>query len=216
MIDIRSYLPALEMTHRQLMTDTMDVIRYGVTVATGIPCRATSNRLFAEPADPQDANMRSMSEWGVTYPIGVDVNVGDRLVITTPVLTMDIIVGEVVEGDTWQIASRARGNRPKEATPQISVVLLRYDMLTDIWSEQPAQLVNVVYDRNQPKSTPVRFVPSGQTSYQGGWLIGDQDFDVRVDDRFTIDDLAGIIVEVLPLQPQRTEARFVLDVSGVR
>lgn len=213
---ITPYLPTLRDAQRRLMTDRMDVVRNGVAVYEAVPCRATSNRLFAEPADPKDANMRSMAEWGITYPVSYDLAVGDHLTIVTSLMTIEVIVGEVVEGDTWQVAGRAWGNRPKVATPQIAVTIFRFDYDSEIWQELPEQLVNLVYDRNQPRSTPVRFAPGGHASYQGGWLIGGPDFDVQIEDRFTIDDIGAVIVEVLPQQPQRCEARFVMDITGVR
>lgn len=213
---ITPYLPTLRGIQSRLMTDAMDVARNGTMVYTEVPCRATSNRLFAEPADPHDANMRSMAEWGVTYPTSYDVQVGDHLTIATDLMTIAVIVGEVVQGDTWQTAGRAWGNRPKLATPQIAVVLYRYDVDADTWTALPSQDVNLVYNRNQPISTPSRFSPGGASSYQGGWIVGDLDLDVQVEDRFTIDGLGAIITEILPHQPQHCEARFVMDVTGVR
>lgn len=213
---IEYYLPIMETMHEALMTDRVSIYRNGVLVAANVQCRATSNRLFAEPADPTDANMRSMSEWGFTMPSDTDLCVGDHVISDPPFAHIDCIIGEVVQGDTWQIALRAWGNRPKLATPNISVVLYRYDIDLDDWVAQAAQSVQVVYDRNQPKETPIRYTPAAASSYQGGWLVGDMDFDVEVEDRFQIDNYGGIIVEILPTQPQHKEARFVIDVSGAR
>lgn len=212
---ITPYLPMLRQTQRRLMTDTMDVVRNGATIYQLVPCRATSNRLFAEPGDPQDANMRSMSEWGITYPIEYDLAVGDTVTVTTPTMTMSIILGEVVEGDTWITAGRAWGNRPKVATPRTTVILYRFNIDTEIWTELPPQQVNVVYDRNEPDTTPARFAPGGRSSYKGGWLIGDLTLNVRMDDRFTMEGIGAVITDVLPLQPQHREARFVMDMTGV-
>lgn len=213
---VTPYIPLLQAAQNRLMTDVADIYRNDLLVLADVKCRVTSNRLFAEPADPQDANMRSMAEWGVTFPSGTNVKVGDRLAVTTTTKDIDIIVGEVVEGDTWEIATRAWGNRPKVATPAFNIVLYRYDITLDDYVALAAQPVNLVYDRNQPKGTPTRFAPAGHATYQGGWLIGTTAFNVQIEDRFEISGIGGVIVEVLPLQPQRKEARFVLDITGVR
>lgn len=208
MNDVQRVLPDMIAFQTALLTDTLSIYRDGVLIASNIPCRAHPNRLFAEPGDPSDANMRSMGEWGITMPISADVRVSDRLVVTTPGGTLDLNVGEVEKAGTWQIMQRAWGNRPKTATPHIWITLRRGDTIL------PPQYVQVVYDRNRPEERPERYTPAARTSYKGGWLIGDTSFDVQVEDIFTLDGLAGVIVQVLPLQPQRKEAKFMLDVGG--
>jgi len=208
MNDIQRVLPDMVAFQTSLLTDTVAIYRDGVLISSDIPCRVNPNRLFAEPGDPSDANMRSMGEWSIVMPMNANVRVSDRLVVTTPTGVLDLNVGEVENFGTWQIMQRAWANRPKTATPHIWVVIHRAG--TDL----PPQYVQVVYDRNRPDERPERYTPAARTSYKGGWLIGDTSFDVQVEDTFTLDGFAGIIVQVLPIQTQRKEAKFLIDVGG--
>lgn len=192
------------------MTDSLSIYRDGSLIASDVRCRSHANRLFAEPADPYDANVRSMAEWGFTVPKGTDVRVGDRIVCTTQSQTLDLIVGEVVRADTWEVAVRIWANKPKTATERRWIVLVRGGV------ELPPQYVQVVFDRNELKYPPLRYSPAAEVRYKGGWLIGDLDFDVQTEDTFTLDGYAGVISHVLPAQPQRKEAFFMIDMSGVR
>lgn len=213
-------LPLLRAVQRNLMTETVTISRYDATadgevvVATLVPCRKTDSRLFAEPADPQDANLRSLHEAGFTLPIGTGTRVGDRLTLPS---TEDYIAGEVLAIDTWVTAERVWANRPKTATPFVRLVLFR-DNDQDGFPEfdLPAQYVQLVYDRIAPEETPIRYAPGARTSYKGGSFLGPRTFNVRQGDVFTLGGYAGTIEWVLPYQPQRTEARFVLDISGVK
>ena len=214
MNDFLSAVADLRAFQEELMTNTLDVYRDGSLHLSGVPCRVTSNRLFAEPADPYDANMRSMAEWGFTCPAGTDVQVADRVLCVSQGLTLDLAVGEVVAGDTWETAVRFWCNKPKTATPSVTVTLLRYNPTTDDWDALPPQKVQLVYDRNAPEATPFRYSPAVRTSWKAGWFIGDLDFDVLVEDRFALDGYAGVVTQVLPEQPQRIEAMFQLDFGG--
>lgn len=214
MNDFVNAVTDLRAFHNELMTNTLDTYRGGSLYLSDVPCRVTSNRLFAEPADPYDANIRSMAEWGFTCPAGTDIQVGDRILCTTQGLALDLIAGEVVAGDTWELAVRVWCNKPKTATPGYEIVLLRFDMNTEEYVALDPQHVQVVYDRNQPEETPIRYSPAVRSSYKSGWLIGDLTFDVQVDDRFVLDGYAGVITQVLPGQPQRIEAQFRLDFGG--
>lgn len=216
MSDFDDFVPDLREFQESLMTNTLDTYRAGSIHLTDVPCRVTSNRLFAEPADPYDANVRSMAEWGFTVPHGTDVVVGDRIVCVSQGLTLDLNAGEVVAGDTWETAVRIWCNKPKTATPHVSIVLWRYNTGTDDFVALSAQDVQVVYDRNAPVETPLRYSPATRSSYKGGWLVGDPTFDVAAEDRFVLDGYHGIISQVLPEQPQRIEAAFILDVGGPR
>lgn len=214
MNDFLSAVADLRVFQVDLMTDTLSVYRAGLLHLSNVPTRATSNRLFAEPADPYDANIRSMAEWGFTCPPATDVMVSDRILCTTQGIALDLIAGEVVAGDTWENAVRIWCNKPKTATPGYDIVLLRFNMTTEVFDSLPPQHVQVVYDRNAPEETPIRYSPAIRSSFKSGWLIGDLDFDVQVDDRFVFDGYAGIVVQVLPGQPQRIEAQFQLDFGG--
>lgn len=193
------------------MSDLVRVTRDGVVVG-GYPCRLHSNRLFVESPDPSDANMRSYQEWGITAPWDADIRIGDTL----RVRDIEFIVGEVVDGDTWQTALRVWGTKPKTATAFISLVLYAQDD-NGVYTARPPQRVQVVYDRNIPQETPVRFAQVGRTQLRGGWLIGGTDFQVEVGDRFKLSSgETAIVTEILPGQPQRVEARFIMDTGGVR
>lgn len=206
-------LAPLRAIQRALMTEECAIKRDGSLIAT-VACRKHKDRLFSEPGDPQDANLRSTQEWGFTFPEGTDVEVSDT--VEGPDGSPSIIVGEVLRGDTWEIAVRVWGTEPKTATPHTTVTLWRYDSDDDDWAEAWTGDVQVVYDRNKPIESPVRFVPAGRSVYKGGAIVGPLDMDVRVGDRFTLDGFAANITYVLPEQPQRVEAHFDLDVSGPR
>ncbi|MDQ3168366.1 MAG: hypothetical protein M3P94_06935 [Chloroflexota bacterium] len=199
------------------MTETCTVYRNGILHLAFVRCRVFSDRLLADQPDPQDANMRSIASWGFTMPSNTDVRLGDRLVINRLSGTIiDVIVGEVVQGDTWEVAMRAWGNRPKIATPQLTLVLWRWNEAAQDFLSLPAQAINIVYDRNEAVEPTIRYSPAGQSSLKGGFLIGGLTFDVKTGDRFDTGGSGGVVTEVLPHQPQRIEARFVIDTSGLR
>lgn len=210
---VLSYVPMLRTVQEQLMTDRVRIVRVGDVIANNVPCRITAARLFAEPADPHDANLRSVSEWGFTLPSGTDIAVSDAIEKTDG--SLSAIVGEVVSGDTWETAVRVWATRPKSATPTVTVTLWRYQSGLDDFSQIGTYDVQVVFDRVSPRSTPIRYAPAGRSTYQGGTLIGDLDFTAEVDDRFTLDGLACVVTQVLPQQPQRIEAKFIMDEGGV-
>jgi hypothetical protein len=212
MIDFRQMIPALKAIQERQMTETLDIIRHGTTVATAVPCRLHSGRLFSEPGDPQDANMRATSEFGITVPLGTDVEIGDTIVARGGALRL--IAGEVMKHDTWATAIRIWATRPKNTTPMTSVTLWRYNAAIDDWEIAGTWDVQVVYDRNQPQEPPVRFSPAASARLKGGWLIGDLTFAPKVGDRFTLEGYACVIREVYPLQPQHIEAKFSMDISG--
>src|SRR4029434_3992019 len=131
------------------------------------------------------------------------------------------ILGEVIHGDTHQLAVRAWGTRPKTAVPRVTVVLHRTDDL-GLDTVLPPQQVQLVIRRVDPFKVPLRYSVGAQTAMQTAVLIGDHTFDVDVEDRFNIADpqigvhYTGFVTEVLPLQPQRIEAICELDVIGIR
>lgn len=209
-----SLIGPLSSIQNRLMTDTCRVLRNGSVVTNAIACRVHKDRLFTEPADPQDANFRSTQEWGFTMPTGTDVRIGDEVQLQAH--SISAIIGEVLYHDTWQTALRVWGTEPKLATPTIPVVLWRYNPTLDDWEGMTAQNVQIIYDRNQPEESPVRYVPAGRAVYKHGALIGGLDFDVKIGDRFTIDGFSASITMLLPEQPQHIEARFRMDLSGDR
>lgn len=207
-----SYLPRLRAIQTSLMTNSVTIYRGATLIAANVPCRFHNNRLLAEPADPSDANMRSIMEWGFTMPWGTDCRVGDRLISGE----IDIIVGESLRTDTWGTAVRAWGTRPREVTERFQMTFYRGSYDSDALVPIGPFEVRVVYDRNKPDEAPVRYVPAGHSVYKGGWFISDLNFSVRVGDRFMLEGYGGVITEVLPKQPQHIEARFLLDEGGDR
>lgn len=209
-------LPHLRTLQESLMTESCRIVREGVVIDTGIPCRKTSSRLFAEPGDPQDANMRSMAEWGWTMPIDVDVQVGDAVELTDG--SLSTIAGEVLQDDTWVIATRVWATRPKTASPTTTVSLYRFNDGVDDYVLVGTFDVQIVYDRISPEETPIRYAQAARTFSKGGWIIGALGFAPQVGDTFNLgpQDYAAVITEVLPFQPQRVEARFTVDTGGPR
>jgi hypothetical protein len=193
-------------------SETCTISRHGTVIATGVPCRIHSGRLFAEPGDPQDANMRATSEFGLTMPKTTDIAIGDT--ITARGGELILIAGEVMKHDTWATATRVWATRPKNTTPMVTITLWRYNPVIDDWETAGTHNVQVVYDRNQPQEPPVRFSPAASSRLKGGWLIGDLTFNPKVGDRFTLEGYACTIREVYPLQPQHIEAKFSMDISG--
>lgn len=205
--------------HEQLLTDRCTIVRQGVPFKADVACRTHKDRLFSEPGDPQDANVRSMQEWGITLLTGTGSRIGDTITFTDKSIDapISIIVGEVLSGDTWQIMERAWGTEPKISTPEITVTLWRYDPFTDDWAEiDPPVTGNIVYDRTSPEATPIRYSPAGQALYKDGTFIVPLGTDIRNGDRFTIEGLSAVIWQILPGQPQHIEAKFRLDISGDR
>jgi hypothetical protein len=197
-----------------LMTETVRVIRNGVTVYASVPARITASRLFTEPGDPHDANLRSTREVGFTLPYTYDVHVGDVIEKTDG--SLSTIAGEVLTDDTWKTALRVWATRPKLATPTVTITIYRYQPPPiDDWTNVGNYDVQVVFDRVAPFSSPLRYSPAGRSSYQGGTVVGGLSFAPMLDDRFTINGMACIITEVLPVQPQHVEAKFTVDVGGV-
>jgi hypothetical protein len=212
---VLSYLPALRTLQDNLMTDVIQVWRDGALVYDQLPARVTSSRLFTEPADPHDANLRSTSEWGFTLHYQIVIHVADELRFG-PAFSQNAIVGEVLADDTWKTAVRVWATRPKTATPFVEIELFRFDDIAQDWLSVGVQALQVVFDRVAPLETPLRYSPAGRTSYQGGTLIGPMSFDVQVDDRFTLNTYGCIVDSVLPTQPQHIEAHFLMDMSGAR
>jgi hypothetical protein len=212
------FVSPMRALQESLMTDRCTVSRHGVTIQADIPCRVHKDRLFSEPGDPQDANLRSTQEWGVTMPANTAVNVGDDVIFATFNRDISIIVGEVLQGDTWEIATRVWGTEPKVATPEVTVTLWRYDPNIDEWAEEGDVTGNIIYDRNQPEEAPVRYSPAGQAMYKNGALIVPLDSDPMptTGDRFDLLGYSAAVTMVLPAQPQHVEARFRLDISGDR
>lgn len=205
-------VPRLRAVQTMLMTETVAIYRAGTLVASAIPCRKHNNRLLAEPADPSDANMRSVMEWGFTMPWGTDCQVGDQLISGE----IDIIVGESLRTDTWGTAVRAWGTRPREVTEFFMLTFYRGNSSDETLSALGPFKIRLVYDRNRPAEAPVRYTPGAHSQYKGGWFIGDLSFAVQPGDRFMLDGYGGFINEVLPRQPQHIEARFTFDEGGPR
>jgi hypothetical protein len=206
------FLPRLRAVQEMLMTQTVDIYRRDVQIGFAVPCRIHNNRLLAEPADPSDANMRSVMEWGFTMPVTTDCIVGDRLVCGQ----IDVIAGESLWTDTWATALRVWATRPREVTEQMSILFKRPNEDDATMLDIGPFTVRVVYNRNEPTEAPVRYSPAGRAVYKGGWLIGDQSFAVISGDLFLLEGLNGVITEVLPKQPQHIEARFLIDEGGAR
>jgi hypothetical protein len=181
------------------------------------PCRLHDGRLFAEPADPLDANIRSMHEFGFTFPVGTDVRTSDT--IENADGTVSIIAGEDQSRDTWATAVRIWGNKPKTATPWVPIVLWRWNAIAEDYVALPEQVVQIVYSRNEPIETPLRYSPAARSVSRDLYLLGPVGgpFDVQMGDTFTLDGgEAGVVLEVLSHQPQRIEARCQMDEGGVR
>jgi len=207
------YLPMLRTVQNRLMTEQVDIFRHGTLVSAHVPCRITVSRLFAEPGDPSDANMRSSSEWGFTVPWNTNVAIGDQLITGL----IDCIAGEVLKDDTWKTAVRIWATRPKLATPQISITFYRPNNEDASTLALGPFTVNVVFNRNQPTESPIRYVPAGRSQWKGGWFVGDMGLAVvQPEDRFVLDGMAGVVVEILPVQPQHIEVRFLMDEGGAR
>jgi hypothetical protein len=206
------FLPLLRATQNRLMTQTVDIYRRGVQIGFNVPCRIHNNRLLAEPADPSDANMRSVMEWGFTMPIGTDCHVGDRLICGS----IDVIAGEALSTDTWATAVRVWATRPREVTAYMEMTFYRGNSVDASMIALGPYTVRLVYDRNQPAETPVRYTPAAHSQNKGGWFIGDLSFGVQPGDRFMLDGYGGVITEVLPKQPQHIEAKFIFDEGGPR
>lgn len=210
------YLPLLRAQQLKLMTETIRVVRNGDVIYNNVPARITQEREYTEPGDPKDANMRARAEYGITIPYTyTGVAVGDTVERTDG--SLSVIVGEALVADTWIVAVRLWGTRPKQAAPVVeSLELWRYDEDIDDYVAVGPFDVQVVFDRTRPSSTEPRFSPAAQSADQGGYLIGNLSFTPQVDDRFTLAGGAYVIDQVLPLQPQRIEARFIADTTGAR
>lgn len=226
----------LKTIQESMMGDTVAIYRgeFGdeYLVSEGIPCRIDANRLFAEPADPYDANVRSLSEWTLITPSGTDIKISDIVRVDrpmgSPIISIVAIVGELVEGHTHQLAQKFFCTRPKSAVPNITLILEReiitYDDSTDEetseWIPLDPQEFQLVFKRVDPEDTPLRYMEGGRSSYQGATLVGPLGTDIRNGDRFSYIDpntdksYSGTVLSVLPIQPQRIEARVLIDVFG--
>lgn len=215
----QTLVPAFRALQAMQATSVCTVTRNGVVVYSDIPCRKHKERLFSEPPDPQDANMRSMQEWAITFGDVYALRVGD----TVSWGAMSVIAGEVNgagEGDL-DIVTRVWATEPKTSTPTFVLTLFRFDpdapgAPADGFIQVGPFDVQIVYDRNQPAATPLRYSPAAQSEAKGGWIVADLALDIQPGDRFSLGDFACVVDHVLPLQPQRTEARFTMDISGAR
>ena len=207
------FVPGLRRVQEMLMTESAAIYRHGVLVSPAVPCRIHVSRLFAESADPSDANMRSMSEWGFTMPWNTNVEIGDQLLSGV----IDCVAGEVLQHDTWKTAVRVWATRPKLATPQTTLTFYRPNNVDNNLALVGTFTVQVVFDRNKPVEPPIRYVPGGRAFWKGGWFVGEMELAVLLpEDRFVLDGMAGVVVEILPIQPQHMEVRFLIDEGGVR
>jgi hypothetical protein len=195
-------------------TESCRIVRNGTVIATNVPCRLHNARLFTETPDPQDANVRSMAEWGWTLPLGTDVDWGDYIELSDG--SLSTIAGEVLKWDTWATAIRVWATRPKVVVRDTQITLVRPNDTNDDLQIVGTYWVNIIYDRNQPEEVPIRFSPQGHTLSKGGIVIGDLAFPARSGDLFEYSGLQCRIEYVLPGQPQHIEARFTADISGVR
>jgi hypothetical protein len=217
-IPFRGNLPLLRATQEALMIDTCQVTRLGVLVAwprtgaTSVPCRLGEERTFAEPADPYDANIRSLSEWALTLPWDMVVVESDKL--SVPAKALELIAGDTNQPQTDLIALRVYATKPKAAVQWVSLTLYRDTDKDGIWSPIPLQTVQVFFDRVEPLEVPLRYSPAARTRYQGGRFAKEPPFNVLKDDSFKLNGFSGVITDVLPNQPQRIEARFRLDLGG--
>jgi hypothetical protein len=211
---VTQFVPRLRQLQQKLMTERVDVYRGVTEVGHQLPCRIHTSRLFAEPGDPSDANMRSMTEWGFTLPWDVNVRIGDQLMVGTRI---DAIAGEVLFDDTWITAVRVWATRPKIATARTPITFWRGNYDDDAMTQIGPFIVQVVYDRNKAIEPPIRYVPAGRAQYKTGWFVGGMELAVLLpEDRFLFEGYAGIVIEVLPGQPQHIEVRFLLDEGGAR
>lgn len=211
------HLPVGRALQDALMTDTCDIFDLsGAQVGTAVPCRIHHSRLFTATPDPNDANLRDLAEFGLTVPLGTDVDLGYTLEFNG----LSVIAGEVLKHDTWATAIRIWASRPKDAVGTQTITLWRLNDTTEEWDDIGDFSVRIHFDRNLATQTPVRYSPANTAMYKGGTVIGDLNFPVTGGDRFTIgsgaNTLACVVDYVLPGQPQRIEAHFQVDVSGPR
>jgi hypothetical protein len=215
-IGLQPDVTLLRQVQTDLLTESGTLLRGATNLGT-ILLRVGAERTFTSPADPQDANLRSIVEWGYTFKWNSDVRVGDTLLFGVPVHRT--VIGEVMDDSTWQLAVRAYGARPKYATPTVSIILWRWNATSqDFSSQQAPQSVKVVYDNVQPDQAPLRYTPAGRSLIQTGRLIAEDPqnapFNVQVGDRFDLFGYPAVVTSVLGGQPLTTEARFEANVGS--
>lgn len=224
MIAYEPNVTALRQIQEGLMRDTALVDAVGVPViwprtgTAAVPCRVGEERTFAEPSDPHDANVRAQAEWAVTLPWDFPVEVSHHIVVTLRTGdVLDLTVGEVNRPQSWLLASRAYATRQKSAVAPTLITFLRDVDNDGVFVEVSTYPTRVVFERNEPLETPVRFSHTLGTSYRRIRLVIEQpNADVQSDDTFVYAGMFGIVTAVIPGQPQQTEVIALLDFGGLR
>lgn len=208
-----------------LMTDSVVVVRNNLVVPwirTGqitVPCRVHGFHTEVVSPDPGDANFRSMKEWIFTLPWDMDVVIGDFLTakFAKTRYILSTIVGETSDHETWKISTRAYGTIQKNAVQETTITFKRDDgegNLTVVGTYQ----VKLVQEHTAPIEVALRYTEYARSSLAAVRLIfdGQPDVPIQEGDEFVVDGHWGIVREVFPDQPQRTEAMAFVDFSGIQ
>lgn len=226
MVAWRPNVGALRTVQEGLMEDTCVITRLGTPLVwsrTGdvvIPCRVGEERTLAVPGDPEDANVRSLSEWTMTMPWDVRPEMADvaTATISRTGETVEGVVGENNNPQTWLICARVYITKQKTAVQSVMLTFKRDDNFDGVFETTLGPYaVKVLFDRVEPFETPLRYAPSARASYKPARLIFENqpNVPVEVDDIFTYNGFFGTISAVVPGQVQRTEAHAWIDFSGV-
>lgn len=209
------------------MDDTCTIANNGVFLSWDregtaiIPCRVGEEHTLAQPYDPQDANTRTSSEWLITMPYDVKPVVGSRIIATIAHLnsTVEGVIGETNSPQSWQIATRVYMTRQVTAVRGEQILFKRdTDNNGTFETHYGPYTVKVVFDRVDPIETPLRYTPSGRSSYRPARLIFEdqENVNVQAGDIFLYNGYFGEVVSVIPGQQLRTEAIAWIDFSGAR
>ena len=230
-IGLITYQPLIEFNRsyqESLMGDSCVILRGGSLVSwtrdglstTIIPCRVGEERTLAVSSDPLDANTRTLNEWAITLPWDIVPEIGDQVTATIEETGVEFstVVGESNQPQSWPLASRIIGGKPKTAVGAENITYKRdqdgdgvFEMIVGTFATK------IVLDRTAPLEVPLRYSQAARTSYAPVRLIFDNQTGVPIqtDDIFLTQGRYGVVVAVTPGQVQQTEARALVDFGGV-
>jgi hypothetical protein len=182
---------------------------YGWELLTPTKCSLRMRLNQPAAGDPTDASAASSEFMEIHLPTDSPVRIGDH--VRVPALGFEWTVGLSNRDDSYQTFTRTYAARPIAATPRVWVTFVRFNHSTGNHEQQPPQLVQLAWSRNQPDRL------GGVAVRQFGFLFSTEDaednLNIRQGDTFFYGGMSATVTWVPPDPTQRTEAIFSVNVG---